>query len=539
MLVAMLWLPLGAAFVVDPFVSTGRSSAMTHDVSEDNGLFNKRNMNANSKRPTSTTLFYRDDVPPIGSTPTWELPNDFSQFVTQRSIQSFMFLLDSLKDDYTLRWLNEFTDPVLFMNQNIRDDPTSATDNGATGRVPHMAQTEMLLLPKKLSSQKVSLEQAVLSAFTLTEELIEEESDEGMQQTKKPKSQKSEKKKKRKKALVVAVEKTAFKMKSNKRGICSMSAATDRLLSNRISIQTAFAFMARARSMAKVEAMPTKLTIVDSKVNHQEESYSSCISTLYSPFKVPKKQAHEDGPTNKFAPYSPKTSSGPKTNFAPYVPPHISKYVKKKKHDNDDTPTSKSEVVPSSVTSRTYTSANSPTVAPTCTSSLYDAPDSNRKVKHVPVAGSNASSRLISSTSGGPLYKLIKSADNQQQEAKTTSKEKVLKYHGLAMLNVTRFPTWDAYFESLLEQPKALLTIESYHDPTVSYDLDIDPASLCRRMLSVRTQIASECQHDLEVISTMGGTQQCASYNTIVVVITCAFIDFHSLFLLSLILSLL
>lgn len=40
-------------------------------------------------------------------------PIDFRAFLTQRSIQSFMFLLAQTRDMYTIRWLDNFTQPVL------------------------------------------------------------------------------------------------------------------------------------------------------------------------------------------------------------------------------------------------------------------------------------------------------------------------------------------------------------------------------------------------------------------------------------------
>lgn len=81
---------------------------------------------------------------------------------------------------------------------------------------------------------------------------------------------------------------------------------------------------------------------------------------------------------------------------------------------------------------------------------------------------------------------------------------KLLVYHGLAALNTTRFPTWDAYFSELLEQPVQSYVVESDLPHVPDYHLDIQPARLCSRIISVREQIAREFVKDLDAIATMG-----------------------------------
>jgi hypothetical protein len=81
---------------------------------------------------------------------------------------------------------------------------------------------------------------------------------------------------------------------------------------------------------------------------------------------------------------------------------------------------------------------------------------------------------------------------------------KSLLYHGLGLLNTTLFPTWDAYFRELLDQPSTTLLIESSRAHIPTYELQINPASLCSRILSVREQIAKEFANDLSVIASMG-----------------------------------
>jgi hypothetical protein len=89
---------------------------------------------------------------------------------------------------------------------------------------------------------------------------------------------------------------------------------------------------------------------------------------------------------------------------------------------------------------------------------------------------------------------------------------KLLHYHGLAALNATLFPTWDAYFGTLLDQPKVWYTITSNRAYIPDYQLEIVPASLCSRLVSVREQIAREFAKDLDVISASMGRKALEAY---------------------------
>eukprot|EP01082_Thalassiosira_pseudonana_P001700 g1255.t1.1.5e1746a9 g1255 g1255.t1 contig10:1717004-1718092(+) len=84
----------------------------------------------------------------------------------------------------------------------------------------------------------------------------------------------------------------------------------------------------------------------------------------------------------------------------------------------------------------------------------------------------------------------------------------LLTYHGLHALNTTIFDTWDSYFEMLLEEPDTVLLIQTPVDlgrrAYSEFDIDIEPARLCMRILSVRELIATELTGDLKAISTMG-----------------------------------
>ena len=80
----------------------------------------------------------------------------------------------------------------------------------------------------------------------------------------------------------------------------------------------------------------------------------------------------------------------------------------------------------------------------------------------------------------------------------------LLRYHGLGAMNTTAFPTWDAYFGELLKRRDETLVIETWDPRCPEFDVEISPASLCSRILSIREQICREFAEDLDKISRMG-----------------------------------
>jgi hypothetical protein len=89
-------------------------------------------------------------------------------------------------------------------------------------------------------------------------------------------------------------------------------------------------------------------------------------------------------------------------------------------------------------------------------------------------------------------------------------------YHGIGAINVTRHPTWDSALRDMMEQPNARVIVSarrrgrghggwSRNNPYlgerwVEFGIDIRPASLVRRLLAVRAQLASEFERDLEIV---------------------------------------
>mmetsp|Transcript_59005 Transcript_59005/g.144368 ORF Transcript_59005/g.144368 Transcript_59005/m.144368 type:complete len:393 (-) Transcript_59005:80-1258(-) len=89
-----------------------------------------------------------------------------------------------------------------------------------------------------------------------------------------------------------------------------------------------------------------------------------------------------------------------------------------------------------------------------------------------------------------------------------TKEIKLLNYHGVGAMNTTKFPnpnSWYSYFEKLLKEDSVTYEISTRR---TNYDLVIDPLSLSRRLLSVRTQIANEFTQDLDMIAEMSIGQQ-------------------------------
>ena len=93
----------------------------------------------------------------------------------------------------------------------------------------------------------------------------------------------------------------------------------------------------------------------------------------------------------------------------------------------------------------------------------------------------------------------------QEKEQNPRKGATLLRYHGLAALNQTLFPTWEDFFLTLIDQPMETYLVTSIMTHVPDYELEIKPASLCSRMISVREQISKEWIRDLDVISATAG----------------------------------
>ena len=95
--------------------------------------------------------------------------------------------------------------------------------------------------------------------------------------------------------------------------------------------------------------------------------------------------------------------------------------------------------------------------------------------------------------------------EQEEQEQPAHREIELLTYHGLHVMNTTLYPTWNSYFEHLLKQPKENYLIQSNNRYVPEYELEINPPSLCTRIISIREQICNEFVKDLDVIADLGG----------------------------------
>lgn len=101
-------------------------------------------------------------------------------------------------------------------------------------------------------------------------------------------------------------------------------------------------------------------------------------------------------------------------------------------------------------------------------------------------------------------------------------------YHGSGAINVTRHPEWDSALRDMMGQPNDVMIVSakrrgrghggwSKNNPYleeryVEFAIDIRPASLVRRLLAVRAQLASEFERDLEIVRMVDVTAVMDSY---------------------------
>uniref|UniRef100_A0A7S4EIZ5 Uncharacterized protein n=1 Tax=Pseudo-nitzschia australis TaxID=44445 RepID=A0A7S4EIZ5_9STRA len=108
-------------------------------------------------------------------------------------------------------------------------------------------------------------------------------------------------------------------------------------------------------------------------------------------------------------------------------------------------------------------------------------------------------------STGKPDWQPTGNTNNNDDDPKEDGGLLLLQYHGLAAMDTIRFPTWESYFEELLEQPTDSWIIASKQLHIPNYTWEIDPSSLCSRILSVREQISREFAKDLQAVANMGG----------------------------------
>jgi hypothetical protein len=94
-------------------------------------------------------------------------------------------------------------------------------------------------------------------------------------------------------------------------------------------------------------------------------------------------------------------------------------------------------------------------------------------------------------------------------------------FHGTGAFNVKKYPMWDSVLLDMLQQPNQKMIVSakrrgrghggwSKNNPYlqerwVEFPIDISPASLVQRLLSVREQLAAEFEGDLEIVGMVDG----------------------------------
>ena len=102
--------------------------------------------------------------------------------------------------------------------------------------------------------------------------------------------------------------------------------------------------------------------------------------------------------------------------------------------------------------------------------------------------------------------------------------DNMLLYHGTGAFNHTKYGQWDSFLLDMVREPKGVVTIQAprrnpfgsgalgqgrrknpyLQQRYVEYTIEIDPASLVTRIMSVREQIAKELINDLPLIAQAG-----------------------------------
>ena len=99
-----------------------------------------------------------------GDVPKWKLSNDFMSFLNQCSIQSFIFLVNSLRDRHTALWVEEFTSPIL----RERDQVDTKKDGGSDKTLSDMAKALRENMPNDLEDEIKLLTYHGLGAINTT-----------------------------------------------------------------------------------------------------------------------------------------------------------------------------------------------------------------------------------------------------------------------------------------------------------------------------------------------------------------------------------
>lgn len=311
----------------------------------------------------------------------WKLANDFPIFLNQCTIQTFVFLLKSMKDPHTVKWIDEFTQPIV-----------------------EVKKSEMQKLADAIAKEAAKKNKGTKSA--LAAKAAQSAS-----------------------ALVANTEESYLEETSRKPKYFSSS----------------WRKMAAATSKEEdIELTRKQVEKLNQFFDNDENSYSATKATT-AVFSIAFSAAEEIGSKNTIA------------------------------------------------TTKSIASSIKGSVI------AEDGGDENEAKD-----GENEDDHDIAAVSLSSVYGDERETNSNDHIDNGFINSKLLSFHGLNVVNTTMFPTWQSYFEALLKQPIQTFVIESWAAYVPEYELDINPPSLCTRMISVREQIAKEFVNDLGVIAVMG-----------------------------------
>lgn len=327
-----------------------------------------------------------------------QIANDFKMFLTQCSIQSFMFLIRSMRDPQTVMWLEEFTQPAIVQKETgfpdvvILEDSRMVDDAAAESTEDCGAVITLYVGALSAGSVAPSAATDALSA-----------------------------------------------------GLAAPSAATGAAITSYLD--------SLSRNSPTKASTPTSAAAVTSYLNTLS---SKVIKAPSSPKAI---ASYLDAISSGNVSLSSTRAGARKTSYLDAL-------------SNRPTPVSGEAGVPSNT-------------------------DMLNRAAPVSAGSQDYSDQASEEDDNCPTEE----PRNIKEPRKSS---KLLQYHGLAALNSTLFPTWNSYFEELLKQPSESFIVESSSSHIPDYEFDIDPSSLCSRIISVREQIAKEFVRDLQVIAEMG-----------------------------------
>lgn len=121
LLVVLLSITTSLSFVPTfAFSSPGKSFGMGSRVKYDEGPMRAHSGDFGSFKDNNDEDENSDEFEGQGidsSTSSWKLYNDFRLFITQCSVQSFMFLLKNMRDPQTIIWMENFTQPAIHLKK--------------------------------------------------------------------------------------------------------------------------------------------------------------------------------------------------------------------------------------------------------------------------------------------------------------------------------------------------------------------------------------------------------------------------------------